>query len=172
MFRIKFREDYNSFPLLINLLDSVLFPPSVPEITLSLDNHVMENSSKVKDPGCLASGGNCASEPEHSEDKDGKLSTDPAKTQDEGTPSSQDTEIGNIGTVKSKNTEYSIRFPVRDTCFIFPVAIMEEKCVLVSEILKIIFNQTVHWKESTDYTDVCKDMMSLVMVSLSWGWHH
>lgn len=104
------------------------------------------------------SGANCTSQ-QCDHVQDGDKQEDPDKTEEDET---QDTDICDDEEVKSKIVRTHGQFLLRDTCFVLPEAIAEKKCLVVSEILKIIFNQTVHWKEDAEYDDV--RVISLVMM--------
>ena len=44
--------------------------------------------------------------------------------------------------------------PLRDSVYCLSAPLSDQQLTMLSEILKIVFNQTVHWKEYTDYDDV------------------
>ena len=150
-FRVTFREKCNSFPVLISLLDCVLFPSTSPEVTLSHDSHVTQDSSGNTGQTCVMSEENGVSESEYGQKEDGMK-----VPEEDETLSSQ---VPNDEQVKSKITSDCFQFPERDTSFILPEAMTEKRCVVVSEILKIIFNQTVHWKEDADFDEVRKKLI-------------
>lgn len=82
-------------------------------------------------------------------DSTDKHSTDKSGKGPEGTKSTDRGEE-----VKPKRLRRSKRALARDACFILPSAVTDETCAILSESLKIIFNQTVNWKREQDYDDV------------------
>ena len=44
--------------------------------------------------------------------------------------------------------------PLRDSVYCLSVPLQDQQLAMLSEALKIVFNQTVHWKEDADYDDV------------------
>lgn len=52
--------------------------------------------------------------------------------------------------VKSKESS----IPFKSERFILPTCVTEKMCMLLSETLKIMFSQTVNWKNGDDYEEV------------------
>ena len=44
--------------------------------------------------------------------------------------------------------------PLRDSIYCLSAPLRDQQLAMLSEALKIVFNQTVHWKEDSDYDDV------------------
>ena len=44
--------------------------------------------------------------------------------------------------------------PDRGSVTVLPHPLSEERLGWVSEVMKVVFNQTVHWKEEGDFTEV------------------
>lgn len=55
---------------------------------------------------------------------------------------------------KKKLKSKSRIFFLRDGCFVLPRVITDENYNVLSEALKIIFNQTINWKLDNEYDDV------------------
>ena len=43
---------------------------------------------------------------------------------------------------------------IRDQCYVLQSEVPDKTCLLLSEALKIVFNQTVNWREESEYNEV------------------
>ena len=84
--------------------------------------------------------------------------TDEEKEQVSNSKVSQVTENSDSlpsGDVEGSN-KYSLPLPpLRGSVYILPAPLSEERLGWVSEAMKVVFNQTVHWKEEGQYSEVC-----------------
>ena len=87
-----------------------------------------------------------------------EVETDGEKEQVSNSKVSQVTENSDSlpsGDVEGSN-KYSLPLPpLRGSVYILPAPLSEERLGWVSEAMKVVFNQTVHWKEEGQYSEVC-----------------
>ncbi len=143
--RIAFRDKVGSLPVLVNALDAAMFPSTPTDVHKSdglVSGQVQTTAhTDVKHPAEPAVATSSSSE-------------ECAAVTGEGVAAPAGAE-GIVEGDGAMSTAPSL-FPARDMCFVLPEPLTDEKCVVVSEILKIIFNQTVSWKEEQDIQNVSK----------------
>ena len=61
---------------------------------------------------------------------------------------------GEVEEVKSKESKSKSKAHGREDVWVLPCVLQDNMCMVLSECLKIIFNQTVHWKEEEMLDDV------------------
>ena len=45
--------------------------------------------------------------------------------------------------------------PLRDSVCCVSTPVTDEQCIVLCDALKIVFNQTLHWREEDEYDEVC-----------------
>lgn len=135
--RETFRDACNGLSVLINVVDSVLFGPSQhtssplqTELAPVVDVPTKEVASKL---GCENSTEQTV--------KNGATATlvqfgDPHLSQ------------------RTANMRLSLA-PLRDSVYCMSRPVADQQCSLLCEALKIIFNQTLNWKDEDKYNEVC-----------------
>lgn len=166
---MKFRDEIGSLPVLVRALDATLFPSSPTDIQTSakVAAGIPEISTEPPGQSSEAAAERSSSQPTAvSDDAQGCVAGEGMAEDEEGMAEEGMAEEGvaeegmdeegmdQEGVVKSKCVRTLSLFPVRDMCFVLPEAPTERQCAVASEILKIIFNQTVTWKENKILTDV------------------
>lgn len=133
--RVKFREDYSGLVLLVNIIDSIVFGHNVPaegQEVVTMENGdrklvAMETKKVVSD-----------------------------KEREQVSPSQA---MGNSDCQPSRDTEGSDKYllplpPLRESINILLAPLSEERLGWISEAMKVVFNQTVHWKEEGQFSEV------------------
>ena len=129
-FRVQFREEYNGLYILVNLIDFIIFGHD--ETTPSLDDGGQEVVSTVTEtPGAIA-----------------------VDTTEEAAENSIPTE--QLGSPELRGScESPLKLPPkRGSVVLLPRPLSLEQLGWVAEAMKVVFNQTVHWKEEGEFTEV------------------
>ena len=98
-----------------------------------------------------------------------KVSEDEEREQDSNSKVSQVTENSDrppSGDVEGSD-KYSLPLPpLRESVYILPAPLSEERLGWVSEAMKVVFNQTVHWKEEGQFSEVSVCVCLSVVLSV------
>jgi hypothetical protein len=127
--RVKFREEYSGLTLLVNIIDVAIFGCGGQEVV------TMERGDS--DGVTMETRGENSAQPS-AEDSVAMASRDCVPSSDERGPD-----------------KYSLPLPPsREAVNILRAPLSEERMGWVSEAMKVVFNQTVHWKEAELFTEV------------------
>ena len=141
VFSVKFRDEVGSLPVLVRALDAVLFPPTSSEVNSSADVSatpplVNTTAAPPIQPATLSESANQTNS-----------SGEKVVVADEASASASESEV------KSKCEQTSEKtFSARE--YVLPEPLSENQCALVNELLKVIFNQTVTWKNGENMAEV------------------
>ena len=130
--RAQFRDEHKGLYLLVNLIDWILFgrdDNTASEDTDDRGQEVVSTATETSNP--------VATETETSRDDTETLSCP-----------------GSLGAGELRGSGEIPLPPRRDPVSILPRALTEEQMGWVSEAMKVVFNQTVHWKEEGNFSEV------------------
>ena len=132
MCRAQFRDEHKGLYLLVNLIDWILFGRdgnTASEDTDDRGQEVVSTATETSNP--------VATETETSRDDTETLSSP-----------------GSLGARELRGSWEIPLPPRRDPVSISPRPLTEERMGWVSEAMKVVFNQTVHWKEEGNFSEV------------------
>ena len=153
-YRKKFREDYGALDLLLNIIDMAMIGRGSP-------------STATPDVAMQTTGAAVATERSHDVVQNGgavAIETQSDKTEvvtvEATSTCSTDAEEGGDHVTSSDSgvpDKYSLPLPPsRSSVNILPTPLSEQCMGWISEAMKIVFNQTAHWKQDGNYDDVSK----------------
>ena len=128
-FRVKFRDEYEGLYLLVNIVDAILFGRTTG------DQEVVAMASETDDI----------------------VSTETTEVKDSGAGPRTLTSVANSssGCEGSSEVQYLLPLPpLRDSVCVLTAPLGEERLGWVAEAMKVVFNQTVHWKEDEAFSEV------------------
>ena len=151
-YRKKFREDYGGLDLLLNIIDMAMIGRGSPS-TATPDVAMETTGTAVateRSHDVLQNGGAVAIETQSDETE--------AVTVEATSTSSTDAEEDHVTSSDSGVPDkYSLPLPPsRSSVNILPTPLSEQCMGWISEAMKIVFNQTAHWKHDGNYDDVSK----------------
>ena len=134
---MKFREDYDGLSLLVNVIDAAIFGGKTQVASGGGQEVIAMESQRI----AMETNG-------VEKEGDGVQTSTPSSETSVGAESSSCVNSGG-------SDEYSLPLPpIRGSMNILTDPLSEERMGWVSEAMKVVFNQTVHWKEEGQFTEV------------------
>ena len=131
-FRAQFRDEHNGLYLLVNLLDWILFGRDANATSdIVGDGEVVSTATEASDPVVT-------------------------EIETVGETAGSGCSHGSLETGELRGSEEIPLFlpPERGSVSILPRPLTEERLGWVSEAMKVVFNQTAHWREEGTFTEV------------------
>ena len=83
---------------------------------------------------------------------DADIKTDNSSSDDKTSSRKENDQSTEVKPKKPRSPQSRVH--IRDNCYVLSSPLTDKMCTVISETLKIVFNQTVNWKQANDFDDV------------------
>ena len=150
----QFRDEHNGLPVLISLLDATLFG-SHGNITVETTGGNDTPINQPEEKSLQSADEDEAIKKDQIDEKDETID-DRAENDVKSKPSKESSSGGLKPHPQGAGPILGALPPVRSDVHCLPATLDDQKLLLLSEILKVLFNQTLNWREDGDCDEVSR----------------